>query len=123
MNKAQNMCKIFFNTNKYQKILKNAKKYQKIPKTLTGNFKKSQKIKDFFFLLNRISVISVIILKFSVLLCIRFFWYSIVLKIWYSIFLVFNIFENFRIQIFGIAGSPTSVFPGIFSILESRSPP
>ena len=43
------MCKIFFNTNKYQKILKNAKKYQKIPKTLTGNLKKSQKMKEFFF--------------------------------------------------------------------------
>ena len=48
---------------------------------------------------------------------------SVILKISVLKFSVFGNIENFNIEIFGISGSRTSVFPGTFSISGSRSPP
>ena len=48
---------------------------------------------------------------------------SVILKISVLKFSVFGNIENFNIEIFGISGSRTSVFPGTFGISGSRSPP
>ena len=48
---------------------------------------------------------------------------SVILKISVLKFSVFGNIENFNIEIFGISGSWTSVFPGTFGISGSQSPP